>query len=71
MLSILGFFLLAIGGYAYYLYANVKETAIKITDKKQWDGSEKRSGKVDLTKGDPVSILLMGVDQRANDSGRS
>lgn len=69
--SLLGVLLLAMGGYAFYLYSNVKETAVKITDKKQWDGSAKRSGKVDLSKGDPVSILLMGVDQRANDSGRS
>lgn len=34
--------LLGAGGYAYYLYANVKETANKITDKKQWNGSDKR-----------------------------
>lgn len=63
--------LLAAGGYVYYLYASVKETAVKITDKTQYNGSDKRTGKADLTKGDPVTFLLMGVDQRANDAGRT
>lgn len=68
---IFGVLMLATGSYVYYLYWNMKETANKVTDKEQWKGSEKRSLNADLSKGDPVSILLMGVDQRESDAGRS
>lgn len=70
--SVIVMLLLAGGGYIYYLYTSVKETASRINDSQSWLGSEKRvNGKADLKNGDPVSILLMGVDQRENDAGRS
>lgn len=66
------FILSVFAGYLYYLYASVKDTAEKMNDPQSWQGSAKRAnGKANLLNGDPVSILLMGVDERAHDSGRT
>ncbi len=62
-------FLIGAAGFTYYLYDSAKDTAketfepIKETDK--------RTQNVDVDKAEPISILLMGVDERKNDRGRS
>ncbi|WLD95476.1 LytR family transcriptional regulator [Alkalihalobacillus sp. AL-G] len=67
---ILFFCLILIGtaGYAFYLYDSVKETAGEMHEPLS-DPSEKPSIK-GSGKG-PISILLMGVDERPGDRGRS
>jgi polyisoprenyl-teichoic acid--peptidoglycan teichoic acid transferase len=62
--------ILAGAGYTYYLYNSVKETANKMHEKSEWKGSEKRESKPDL-KNSPISILVLGVDERKGDRGRS
>ena len=60
------------GGYAYYLYHSVKSTANKI-----YEPVSATSGKVKdplsskSANAKPISVLLMGVDERTNDKGRS
>ncbi|MFB7141955.1 LytR family transcriptional regulator [Gottfriedia sp. NPDC056225] len=60
---------LGIGGYAYSIYHNVNKTSdaiyqgIKKTDKRKEDLS--------VEKKEPFSILLLGVDHRPGDKGRS
>ena len=68
---IAGVVLLAGGGYAYYLYDSVKDTASDMHSPISRETSEKRTEKVNMDEKDPISILLMGVDERENDQGRS
>ncbi|MBK3493775.1 LCP family protein [Viridibacillus sp. YIM B01967] len=63
---------LSISGFAYSMYhsftANIKETYVAIDRAK----SEQRTEQVDFDRKDPFSILLLGVDNREDDSvGRS
>ncbi|MYL62255.1 LytR family transcriptional regulator [Bacillus hwajinpoensis] len=68
---IAGVVILAGGGYAYYLYDSVKDTATDMHEPISRDTSDKRTQKVNMDEKDPVSILLMGVDERDGDQGRS
>ncbi|PFG15104.1 LCP family glycopolymer transferase [Bacillus sp. es.036] len=68
---ILGVLVVAGGGYAYYLYDSVKDTASDIHEPISRETSKLRTEKVETKEKDPISILLMGVDERENDQGRS
>ncbi|KMM36738.1 LCP family protein [Guptibacillus hwajinpoensis] len=68
---IAGVLLLAGGGYAYYLYSTVKNTASDMHEPISRETSTLRSEKINTEKKDPISILLMGVDEREDDQGRS
>lgn len=70
-LSIIGLLVLSTGGYAYYLYKSAADTVASIQEDLDRDKSEKRTEKVVFKEKDPISILLMGVDEREGDSGRS
>jgi polyisoprenyl-teichoic acid--peptidoglycan teichoic acid transferase len=62
--------LLAVGfSYAYNLYSQVNEAASKMHEKIDWVGSGNQKEKIE--KNEPLNILLMGVDERAGDKGRS
>ncbi|MBS4174559.1 LCP family protein [Bacillus sp. FJAT-49736] len=65
--SIIGILILGIGGYAYYVYHYAKQTA-----EEMHESDEKPPPEANLpSKQKPISILLMGVDQRKGDPGRS
>lgn len=59
------------GAYAYSIWHSVEKTFTQTHEPLNRDVSEKRSEKVSFSKRDPISILLLGVDQRAGDRGRS
>ncbi|MFF2594187.1 LytR family transcriptional regulator [Priestia megaterium] len=63
--------ILGIGAYAYSIWHSVEKTFTQTHEPLNRDVSEKRSEKVSFSKRDPISILLLGVDQRAGDRGRS
>lgn len=65
-----GVLLLAGGGYAYYLYSSVKDTASNMHEPINRETSM-RTEKVNMEKKEPISILLVGVDEREHDQGRS
>ncbi|MDR7073188.1 LCP family protein required for cell wall assembly [Fictibacillus barbaricus] len=69
--SIIGILLLAGAGYAYYVYSSVKDTVGKMHDDSEWSGSDKRDDELNLSNQDPISILILGVDERKGDRGRS
>lgn len=71
LLSILTIVIVGIGGYAFYLYNSVEKTVATIHKPIEREKSEKRSAEVVFQKQDPISVLLMGVDARAGDRGRS
>ncbi|MBN3554174.1 LytR family transcriptional regulator [Fictibacillus nanhaiensis] len=70
LLIFLSIILLAGAGYTYYVYHSVKEAAHKMHEKSEWSGSKKREKKLDLST-NPLSILVLGVDEREGDRGRS
>lgn len=74
--GVFGVLLIAAGAYAYHLYGSVKDTANRIyepvdegteTSKRKPDTKAKEEKK----EPEPISILLMGVDEREHDAGRS
>ncbi|MBS2970750.1 LytR family transcriptional regulator [Metabacillus sp. KIGAM252] len=67
-LSIIGVLLLGAGLYAGYLVKRTNDTVANIQEEVK---IEKTKPVVNLEKKDPISILLMGVDERKGDSGRS
>lgn len=58
---------LAIGGYAGYLYKQITDTASKVHEPIERENTRD----VDLDKQQPLSFLLLGVDEREGDRGRS
>ncbi|GIN86160.1 transcriptional regulator LytR [Heyndrickxia sporothermodurans] len=67
--SVIGVVILGVGGYAYYLYSSVKETANKMHEDVKLDKPHKKPEISNNSQ--PISILLLGVDERAGDRGRS
>ncbi|WP_078543508.1 LCP family glycopolymer transferase [Litchfieldia alkalitelluris] len=67
--SIIGIFILAVAGYAFYLYQNLATTVDSMHEERT--PSSLRDTDINLDKADPISILLMGVDERTGDKGRA
>jgi polyisoprenyl-teichoic acid--peptidoglycan teichoic acid transferase len=63
--------LLAGGGYAYSIYHSLNKTAETMNEKIDRPKSEKRTEEVKFEKKHPFSVLLLGVDERDGDKGRS
>ncbi len=61
-----GVIVLAIGGYGLYLYKQLTDTATKVHEPLERDARD-----IDLDNKQPLSFLLLGVDERKNDQGRS
>jgi len=67
--SIITIFVVAIAGYAFYIYQNLASTVNSMQEERT--PSSLREKEFDLQTGDPISILLMGVDERTGDKGRA
>ncbi|ANC78805.1 trascriptional regulator [Fictibacillus phosphorivorans] len=67
---LIGLVLLGLGGYAYYLYDTAKDAVNDMHEKVETDQPKPviTGKKKDLK---PISILLLGVDEREGDRGRS
>lgn len=70
------FFVIVVFGYAIYLYQSVKSTADQIYEPrnpvKPISVTDSRGGlPVDINSKEPFNALILGVDERANDRGRS
>ncbi|TCJ81390.1 UNVERIFIED_ORG: LytR family transcriptional attenuator [Bacillus cereus] len=71
ILGIIGVLVIAGGVYAYTVYSNVSNALNAVHKPLDRDKSDKRDKKVDIADNKPISILLMGVDQEDNGTGRS
>ncbi|MGM2786194.1 polyisoprenyl-teichoic acid--peptidoglycan teichoic acid transferase TagU [Bacillus cereus group sp. Bce018] len=71
ILGIMGVLIIAGGVYAYTIYSNVSNTLNTVHKPLDRDKSDKRDKEVDISDNKPISILLMGVDQEDNGTGRS
>jgi polyisoprenyl-teichoic acid--peptidoglycan teichoic acid transferase len=63
--------LIAAGAYAYYVYHTLNKSVDSMHDPIEREKSEKRTEEVKFEEKDPFSVLLMGVDEREGDKGRS
>jgi polyisoprenyl-teichoic acid--peptidoglycan teichoic acid transferase len=62
--------LIGAGIFAYSIYHNVKQTANQMYENVDWK-SDKRDDEVSFKEKTPISILLIGVDERKGDHGRA
>ncbi|WP_421381847.1 LytR family transcriptional regulator [Bacillus salacetis] len=63
--------LVAGGAYVYSIYHSINQTASDMHEKIDREKSDKRPEKVSVDNQEPFSVLLLGVDERENDRGRS
>lgn len=61
----------AVGAYAFTVYRSLTDAVDTMHAPIDREKSEKRTEQVDLEKAQPFSVLLLGVDKREHDSGRS
>jgi polyisoprenyl-teichoic acid--peptidoglycan teichoic acid transferase len=67
---VVGVAVISIGGYAYYLYDSAKDAVSDMQEKVKTD-HPKPIVTGDIKELKPISIMLLGVDEREGDSGRS
>ncbi|PAE11403.1 transcriptional regulator LytR [Niallia circulans] len=70
--SIIGILIIGAGSYIYYLFHSVEQAANEMYEPLAEDSnSAKKEREEKLSQQKPISILLMGIDQRKGDVGRS
>lgn len=63
--------LLGAGAYAYYVYNSLTSAVDTMQEPIQREKSEKREETITLKEREPFSVLMLGVDERKGDKGRS
>ncbi|NEX80245.1 LytR family transcriptional regulator [Bacillus thermocopriae] len=62
---------IGVGVYGYSVYKSFKTAVNTMHEPIKRKHSEKRETPIEVSKKDPFSVLMLGVDQRGNDRGRS
>ncbi len=70
-LIVLGILILAVGVYGFTVYNSLTSAVDNMHEKTNREKSEKRSEKISLSDRAPFSVLILGVDERDGDRGRS
>jgi polyisoprenyl-teichoic acid--peptidoglycan teichoic acid transferase len=72
-LALIFFLIISAGAglYVYNIYSDVASAIDKMHNPISREKSKKRETKVEFDRKDPISILLVGVDERDGDSGRT
>lgn len=68
---ILLFLLIGVAGYGYYIYHSVTSAVDTMHEPINREKSDKREQSITLEKKDPFTVLMLGVDEREGDKGRS
>ncbi|WP_449620848.1 polyisoprenyl-teichoic acid--peptidoglycan teichoic acid transferase TagU [Robertmurraya sp. Marseille-Q9965] len=63
--------LIALGAYLFSIYRSLTDAVDTMQHPIDREVSDKRSNQINLSSKDPFSVLLLGVDQREGDKGRS
>lgn len=73
LFTLFSFFTLLIGGGLYFfnVYNDVASAVDNMNKPISREVSEKREEKVEVTKKDPISIMMVGIDERDGDNGRT
>jgi polyisoprenyl-teichoic acid--peptidoglycan teichoic acid transferase len=69
--ALLSVCLLASGGFLIYVYHSTVQTADEVYEAIERESSEKREVEFDMGERDPISILLLGIGDHPDDTGRS
>jgi len=70
--SVIMVFLLAVGGYGYYLYKSVQSTVdSEMHTSLDREKTDKREIEVNMNEKEPVSFLLLGIDAEESTTGRT
>ncbi|KHF29296.1 Transcriptional regulator LytR [Anoxybacillus sp. BCO1] len=64
-------FLALIGTYVFSVYYKLQQTMNEMNEPIERERSDKRPDALSFTEKQPISILLIGVDERKNDRGRA
>jgi LCP family protein required for cell wall assembly len=71
LVSVLSIATIGVGIFAFSVYKTLENTAASMHTPLERPSSDKRSTEVDFKKKDPLSFLILGVDARPGDKGRS
>jgi len=63
--------LIGAGGYAFMVYKSLTDAVETMHQPIEREKSDKRPKKITLDKREPFSVLMLGVDERSGDKGRS
>ncbi|MEA3320564.1 MAG: LytR family transcriptional regulator [Bacillota bacterium] len=71
LVSVLGIATIGVGIFAFSVYKSLEDAASSMHSPIDRPNSEKRVKEVDFNEKDPLSFLILGVDERPGDRGRS
>ncbi|TYS69839.1 LytR family transcriptional regulator [Sutcliffiella horikoshii] len=71
LVSFLGIATIGVGVFAFSVYKSLESAATSMHTPLDRPNSEKRSTEVDFSQKDPLAFLILGVDERPGDKGRS
>ena len=71
VLITLAVLLIGIGTYAFMVYSSLSDAVNNMQEETNREGSSKRTEQLSLKDQSPFSVLLLGVDERKGDVGRS
>lgn len=63
--------ILGVGAYVYSVYSSLTKAVDTMHQPIDREGSKKRTDELTFEKKDPFTVLMLGVDERAGDKGRS
>ncbi len=69
--SVLGIATIGVGIFAFSVYKSLESAATSMHTPLERSNSEKRTTQVDFNQKDPLAFLILGVDERPGDRGRS
>ncbi|WP_339147902.1 MULTISPECIES: LytR family transcriptional regulator [unclassified Sutcliffiella] len=71
LVSFLSVATIGVGVFAFSIYKSLENAATSMHTPLERSNSEKRTTEVDFSKKDPLAFLILGVDERPGDKGRS
>lgn len=71
LVSFLSVATIGVGVFAFSVYKSIESAATSMHTPLERSNSEKRTTEVDISKKDPLAFLILGVDERPGDKGRS
>jgi LCP family protein required for cell wall assembly len=71
LISFLGVVTIGVGIFAFSVYKSLESAATSMHTPLERSNSEKRTTEVDFSNKDPLAFLILGVDERPGDKGRS
>ncbi len=71
LVSVLGIATIGVGIFAFSVYKSLENAATSMHTPLERSNSEKRTTQVDFSQKDPLAFLILGVDERPGDKGRS